>query len=96
MMPRNKDKKRPLKFKLPITLPEIQSRAEEEIRKLAKDAIPGPIKMNKAVDRLADWMDDLIVLPPWLEPFDGPAIKFFLNILVQDVYERIEDGLRKE
>ena len=42
---------------------------------LRKDVISGEISSDELADALGNIVDELLVLPMWLEPFDGLAIK---------------------
>ena len=89
-------KQRHMKVKMPFSLKDIIGMIEDEIRGNDGSSDIGHKKMDKTINTVAAMLDGLIMLPPWMEPFDEPAIKFMLHIIADDVYGRIKHELKKK
>jgi len=90
-----KRKHKALKVTMPFNLQDIASMLEDEIRSQAVELpnASGSRKMANVINEVSALLDALIILPPWMEAFDGLAVKFFLHIIADDVYDRIKSEL---
>lgn len=80
-----------------VTMREIRNKAKEFILEEAPKIIPGPQKMDSALDKLAAWLDERATwewagpLAPLLEAGDGPLFRKLLGAITEAVYDEMKE-----
>jgi hypothetical protein len=79
-----------------LEMSEVKAKAEELIKKVAKENIPGSEKAKIAADGLVAWFDaevdyEGVPMGALIDTVDGPILRFLLGLVIDQAYKSLAE-----